>query len=412
MRKVIQTTGVTKPNSRRDSERFPLYRHKSGNYAKKVRGRVIYFGKDRQAAFLKWIEQRDDLLAGRIARPKQETVDITLSAACDALLCQKQSLVESGELSLRTLKDYRLTVKRLIDHFGPQRFLTDLRPVDFMPFRAACAVNHSAVTTGNILRYVRAIFRFAYDQDLIDRPIKFGKALALPSQATVRAERNERGPLMFSSNEIRQMLDGMKRTAETGEAAHLSGSSPVLRAMILLAINCGFGQTDCSRLTFRHIDLESGWHTFPRPKTSEKRRCPLWPETVAAIREYLKIRVTPRDSQLSDRVFLTYSGLEFVRVKQTDVDGESRITPIDVVGRVFVKLLKKLNMKRFGVSFYSLRRTFRTIADEVNDQPAISLVMGHSAKADDMAARYRQSISDERLKVVSDYVRNWLFGTC
>ena len=34
--------------------------------------------------------------------------------------------------------------------------------------------------------------------------------------------------------------------------------------------------------------------------------------------------------------------------------------------------------------------------------------MGHAR--DDMASVYRERISDERLKAVSDHVRKWLFG--
>jgi hypothetical protein len=34
--------------------------------------------------------------------------------------------------------------------------------------------------------------------------------------------------------------------------------------------------------------------------------------------------------------------------------------------------------------------------------------MGHTR--DDMASANRERISDERLKAVSDHVRNWLFG--
>ena len=69
------------------------------------------------------------------------------------------------------------------------------------------------------------------------------------------------------------------------------------------------------------------------------------------------------------------------------------------------------------MGFYALRHTFRTVADESRDFPVIDLIMGHvpdsgggaSPFAVAMGARYRQRISDERLKAVSDMVRRWLF---
>ena len=41
--------------------------------------------------------------------------------------------------------------------------------------------------------------------------------------------------------------------------------------MILLGINCGFGQTDISSLHEKALDLEGGWVTFPRPKARSLR---------------------------------------------------------------------------------------------------------------------------------------------
>jgi hypothetical protein len=55
-----------------------------------------------------------------------------------------------------------------------------------------------------------------------------------------------------------------------------------------------------------------------------------------------------------------------------------------------------------------LRHTFRTIADETLDAPAIDYVMGHTR--DDVASRYRERISDDRLRRVVEHVRRRLFG--
>ncbi len=58
------------------------------------------------------------------------------------------------------------------------------------------------------------------------------------------------------------------------------------------------------------------------------------------------------------------------------------------------------------------------MADETKDFPAIDEVMGYSADGSQgaphsvaMAARYRDSISKERMKAVADYVHDWLLGS-
>lgn len=62
---------------------------------------------------------------------------------------------------------------------------------------------------------------------------------------------------------------------------------------MLLAVNCGFGNSDCGTLPLSAIDLKGCWINCHRPKTGVNRRCPLWPETVTAIKAALASRPEP-----------------------------------------------------------------------------------------------------------------------
>jgi integrase len=77
------------------------------------------------------------------------------------------------------------------------------------------------------------------------------------------------------------------------------------------------------------------------------------------------------------------------------------------VSKETAKLLAELKLARKGLNFYALRHTFETIGGEARDQVAVDYIMGHDR--DDMASAYRERISDERLKAVTDHVRSWLF---
>jgi hypothetical protein len=50
------------------------------------------------------------------------------------------------------------------------------------------------------------------------------------------------------------------------------------------------------------------------------------------------------------------------------------------------------------------------VAEEAHDPAAVQSIMGHAPSSNDMSAVCRERISDERLKVVTDHVHQWLFG--
>jgi integrase len=167
--------------------------------------------------------------------------------------------------------------------------------------------------------------------------------------------------------------------------------------MIFLGINAGFGNSDCGNLPLSAVDLDAGIVTYPCPKTGASRRCPLWPETVEAIREVLARRPKPKKTEYANLVFLTRFGGSWYTA-----------TVGSTITVVFRKLLKALAINgRRGLGFYTLRHTFRTVADEARDQPATDRIMGHVSEH--ISDTYRETISDARLRAVADHVRKWLF---
>jgi integrase len=69
-------------------------------------------------------------------------------------------------------------------------------------------------------------------------------------------------------------------------------------------------------------------------------------------------------------------------------------------------------LKKAGIehrTFYDLHRTFQTIAEGAHDLAAVQSIMGHAPSNGDMSDIYRQRVSDERLRAVTDYVHDWLF---
>ena len=385
-----QTATPKKPAKRKTTKKpypdFPLRLHATGQWIKKIRQKTHYFGTDPDAALLKYLEQRDDLQAGRT--PRVQGDGLTVRDLCNQFLTQKKSRVDSGELSPLTFGDYFAACERLCTAFGKTRLVSDLAADDFERLRSSFAKTRALVGIGNLVRLTRIVFKYGYDAGLIDRPIRFGPGFSAPTKAKLRKERQAKPLRMFEASEVRSLLDAADTT---------------MKAMILLGINCGFGASDLANLPQAALDLDGGWANYPRPKTAIERRCPLWPETVAAVREAITKRPAAKDAADAGLVFVTKYGARWVRIGPK--------APIDSIGLQFQKLIKQLNLQREGRSFYALRHSFATVAGESRDQVAVNAIMGHSGgAADDIPSRYRERISDERLVAVSDHVRQWLFS--
>ena len=372
---------------------FPLFAHATGRWAKKIRGKLHYFGKwnDPDGALRKYLDQRDDLHAGRT--PRLQNGCLTIVDLCNRYLTSKKHRLDSGEITERTFHDYFCASKRVIEVFGRNRIVDDLAASDFETFRCALSESLGPVALANAITRVRMIFKFGYDDNLVERPMRYGQSFRKPASAVLRKSRHNKkdkhGARMLEADQLRKVIEASKQP---------------LRAMILLAVNCGFGQSDISKLPKSALDLDRGWVDFPRPKTGIERRCPLWPETIAAIQKAADQRPPANLEADANLAFITKYGHRWVR---TSPNGKH--TPDDAVGKEFAKLLVQLDLKRPGLSFYALRHTFETIGGDSLDQVAVNFIMGHAEV--DMASRYRERISDDRLRKVTDTIHQWLFNT-
>jgi integrase len=380
MTKVKSTRPVRPAKPHAD---FPLFPHATGRWAKKIRGRMVYFGPwaDPDAALAKYLSERDDLHAGRTPREAAEA--LTVAGLCGTFLTSKQRLLDAGELAHLTFGEYAECCQRLVATFGKRRLVSDLRPGDFEHLRAGMAKQWGPARLGKFVNLTRTVFNYGFKNAMTDRPMVFGESFKRPSRKTMLLHRHARGPRLFEAAEIRAMLDA---------------ASHVLRAMILLGVNCGFGNADVGRLPMSALDLSGGWVNYPRPKTGVARRCPLWPETVAAIRVWFGERPTPADDADADLVFVTSKRGRWSRptTNANPVSGQMR------------KLLDRIGVNG-NRNFYSLRHTFQTIGDESGDFVAVRTIMGHGFGGD-ISATYRERVSDERLRRVAATVHGWLFG--
>lgn len=373
---------------------FPLGPHPSGAWQKKIRGKIHYFGRwgrivngkmvrvqgdGWQEALEAYKAVADDLHAGRTPRPDND--GLTVADLCNRFLTAKTRRMEAREITPRSFAEYKNTTDRLVGKFGGTRRVDDLVAGDFEALRADLAGQFGPVRLGNEITRVKSVFKYATDNGLLDHPVPFGSEFKKPGKAVLRKHKNGAGGNMMEAEEVRKLIE-----AAPGQ----------LKAMLLLMANCGFGPMDCATLPLDALDLDGGWIDFPRPKTGIARRCPLWPETVEALRSAIAARPKPRQEGADRLVFVTARGRAWISGHLAN--------PITIG---VTALMKKLGIHRGGRGPYTLRHVFRTVADEALDRVAIDLIMGHADPS--MGGHYRERIDDSRLRAVAEHVRKWLF---
>lgn len=377
---------MTDPNEMppKPSPDFPLYPHRSGKWAKKIKGKTTYFGRwaDPEGALAEY----NALLAKMQASAKLPALRdlpshsslaprLTVTQAADKFLESKQKAVQRGELSERTLDELKRATRWFCRIVGAGDTVSSIGPDQFQLFRDTRAESLNVVSLGNEITRIRSWFKWLHAAKVIPKPADFGPEFRKPSALVLRRHRRSSGKKLYSASDILTIIDECGTT---------------LRAMVYLGINCGFGPGDCAKLPIFAVDLDSGWIDFPRPKTEVERLCPLWPETIQSLRLFLCFR--QRLAPSTDRFFVDHRGKPWTNDNAA-------------VSRYFTAVRRRV--LRDG-GFYWLRHTFETVAGESKDQVAVNAIMGHVDQT--MAAVYREEISQERLRAVTEVVREWLLS--
>jgi len=389
---------------------FPLTPHNNGQWCKKIRGRVHFFGtwEDSDAALQCYLSQAADLHAGREARLSTVPADgVTVKQVVNHYLTFQVRRAESNEIGFQWFENCRTVLESFTQFVGGGRLMSDLRPDDFQRYRQKLAKQGlsgrgelGVHALNRAVTVVRGMLKYAYEVDLLKFPVKLGKAFARPSATLKRKSQQAyelaNGKRLFSASDITKMIHA---------------ANEPLRAMILLGINGGFGNIDCARLPISAVDWEHAVIRFARPKTGVERVVPIWSETMAALRRAIDTRPEPAEKTYSGLLFLARDGKPLIRenVLRTEEGNVKGLAIGNSVRNGFGALLTKLGLKRKGVGFYALRHTFRTWADEVCDQHAIHRIMGHTIPG--MSGIYIEEISLDRLRAVVNHVRSKLFGT-
>ncbi len=363
----------TKSNSKKRktrSDKFPLTLHPTGQFCKKIKGKLYYFGTDKKAALERYLEQAAFLHTGKGAKPESSN-NLSLKTLCNLYMDHQASRTAIGEIKPRQVYDQTRLLRDFVRYIGPNRIISSISTIDLQNYRKKLVKAGKAPNTiNNHISAVKAMYHWAMDNEVIDAipNLKAIKKISVP-----KTERP-----IFSITQIGKLLN----EADTQ-----------MKAMVFLGLNCGFGCTDCAELRWENLDFKKARVFFPRGKTGIGRNLPLWPETIDTLKNIPKS---------GDLIFYTSRGNPWVRmIKGVDKAGRQKHTKENAVSKKFSKLLKKAKIKtEKGVGFYTLRRTAATLAAKSGDPFAVQRLLGHADLK--MATTYVQDISEQTDRVINN----------
>ncbi|MBW1791653.1 MAG: tyrosine-type recombinase/integrase [Deltaproteobacteria bacterium] len=364
----------TKSNSKRKtrSDKFPLTLHPTGQYCKKIKSKLYYFGKDKKIALQRYLQQATDLHNGRSLQNNSFYRNgITIRTLCNLYLDHQNSNVLSSQITAGHYKDQVNSLRIFARFLGQHRLLSEISTLDLQNYKKKLLKSYGSTHRVNLnLAIMKAMFHWAKKNEVLENIPNID---AISKVKIVQKERT-----IFTANQIKQLL---------------KIADDQMKAMILLGLNCGFGCTDCSELKWRDLELENGRVKLARKKTGISRNLPLWSETVQSLKRLPKC---------GNLVFYTSKGNPCVRtISSVGKDGIVKYSNDNFITKKFSKLKAKANIKtEKGVGFYTLRRTAATLAARSGDPFAVQQLRGHADLK--MATTYVQDVSEQTDRVINN----------
>jgi len=125
----------TNSKNRTRSDKFPLTLHRTGQYCKKIRGSFYYFGKEKDQALQRYLEQASYLHTGKGKKPEVVEDSILLKMLCNLYLEHQETRAAIAEVKLRHVCDQTLILRGLVKFVGPNRLASDLSTIDLQSYR-------------------------------------------------------------------------------------------------------------------------------------------------------------------------------------------------------------------------------------------------------------------------------------
>ncbi|MHC4174848.1 MAG: hypothetical protein ACYTBX_13450 [Planctomycetota bacterium] len=121
------------------SDKFPLTLHRTGQYCKKIKGRMRYFGTDKKQALERYLGQATYLLGCQRSIQTAANGKMTLKELCDLYLKYQESRVFADELTPKHYNDHIGSLGRLTSFLGQGCRIESISTLDLQTITLWCS---------------------------------------------------------------------------------------------------------------------------------------------------------------------------------------------------------------------------------------------------------------------------------
>jgi integrase len=306
----------------------------------------------------------------------------------------READLHAGKLKPATFAQYRRSAKRIDAVIGTFK-VDEYMPETTEQLHRELSTRHGADFGRRAVGHWRDCCLYAEERRWC-RPVALGRKIvrSILSRPAARVKWT-----LMDKGQIKTLLAAAKAATE-GRRNDFRQQAEQFHAALLLALNGGYGPTELAEMPKSFVDVEKGVVKGLRGKTGVNHVCPLWPETLEALKLVLVQR--PDDVLL----FRTRNGNQWVETRAVMEAGHAvNSTGHDNFKERWNELTRPLGLKVEGQGFYKLRHCHATAADKFGDDKARRVLMGHAMEG---STGHYVEVGEDRLRKLVEFIRQEL----
>lgn len=152
------------------SDKFPLTLHPTGQYCKKIKGKIRYFGTDKKKALEKYLAQATYLHGAQSLVQKTSNGKMTLKQLCDLYLHYQNSRVLVGDITAKHYNDLKYSLSRFMAFLGQGCRIESISTLDLQNYKHKLQNSYASVDRQNLhIGLMKAMFHWARKNDVLER---------------------------------------------------------------------------------------------------------------------------------------------------------------------------------------------------------------------------------------------------